>query len=164
MVITGEKEIQDYFSQLKLRNEKSWKRTFEMMISNNVDLTFVTEPLLDSSFKSMLCDKNIRLVIIDNSEVINVITRGKTNTPDVLFQIWDLENNKNLILGGTIRKDSDINWNDEKLTLSKTEKILTSWVLNSHEYEIYGPPIVVEDIVKSISEKNSFYNVFRVLD
>ncbi len=164
MVITGKKQIQDYFNQRKLQIKENWKRTFEMMISTNVDLTSLTEPLLDSSFKSMLCNKNIRLVIIDNLEVINVITKGRTHTPDVLIQVWDLEKNKNFILGVTIRKDSDVNWNDEKLPLNKTEKIFTSWVLNSYESEAYGPPIVVEDIVKSISEKKSFYNVFRVLD
>lgn len=164
MVISGKKEIQDYFNQLKLQQEESWKRTFEMMVSANADLTIMTKPLLDSTYKSMSCNKNIRLVIIDDPKIVNLITKGRKFKPDVLLQVWDLKENKSLLMGGTIREDSDINWNDEKLPLNKTEKILTSWVLNSHEYDGYGSPCVVEDIVKSIADKNSFHNVFSVLN
>jgi hypothetical protein len=164
MVITGEKEIQDYFNQLKLRNEESWNRFFEMMDSANVDLTIMSKPLLDSTYKSKSCNKNIRLVIIDDPIIVNLITKGRKVRPDVLLQVWDLKENKNLLMGGNIREDSDINWNDEKLPLNKTEKILTSWVLNSHEYDGHGSSCVVEDIVKSVADKNSFHNVFRVLD
>lgn len=164
MVLTGKKEIQDYFNQLKLRKDESWNRTFEMMDSANVDLTIMTKPLLDSTYKSKSCNKNIRLVIIDEPKIVNLITNGRKFRSDVLLQVWDLKENKNLIMEGTIREDSDINWNNEKLPLNKTEKILTSWVLNSHEYEGYGPSCVVEDIVKSVADKNSFHNVFSVLN
>lgn len=164
MILTDENEIKDYFSQLKLVIDESWRKTFEMMVKSNVDLTITTNPLLDTTYKSMLCGKKIRLVIIDDSDIIKVVVKGRTPIPDVLFQIWDVKEYKSLIVGGYIREDSDINWRGERLPLTKTEKVLTSWLLNSNERDGYGDSVVVDDIVKSVSNENLFLNVFRVLD
>lgn len=164
MILTDENEIKDYFDQMRLEIDESWKKTFEMMSQWNVDLTFTTKPLLDTTYKSMMCGKKIRLVIIDDVRTIKVVVKGRNPIPDLLLQIWDVGGNKNSIIGGTIREDSDINWRGERLPLTKPEKVLTSWLLNSHELGGYGHPIVVDDIVKSVSDKNLFLNVFSVLN
>jgi hypothetical protein len=164
MVLTDENEIKDYFNQKRLINEESWKRTFEMMVKTNVDLTFTTKPLLDTTYKSMMCGKKIRLVIIDDVRIIKVVVKGRNPIPDVLLQIWDVKEYKSMMIGGSIREDSDINWRGERLPLTKSEKVLTSWLLNSYENGGYGHPIVVDDIVKSVSDKNLFHNVFSVLN
>jgi hypothetical protein len=164
VVLTEENEINDYFNQMKLVNDESWKKTFEMMVKTNVDLTFTTKPLLDTTYKSMMCGKKIRLVIIDDVRIIKVVVKGRNPLPDVLLQIWDVTGYKSMMVGGSIREDSDINWRGERLPLTKSEKVLTSWLLNSHENGGYGHPIVVDDIVKSVSDKNLFHNVFSVLN
>lgn len=164
MILTDENEIKDYFDQMRLEIDESWKKTFEMMSQWNVDLTFTTKPLLDTTYKSMMCGKKIRLVIIDDVRIIKVVVKGRNPIPDVLLQIWDVRGYKSSILGSTIRQDSDINWRGERLPLTKPEKVLTSWLLNSHEHGGYGHPLVVDDIVKSVSDKNLFQNVFSVLN
>lgn len=164
MILTDENEIKDYFDQLRLDSDEGWKNTFERMVGINVDLANSARPLLDTAYRSKACGKKIRLVIIDNPELIKAVAKRNTSLPDVLLQIWDVEEHRSLILGGHIREDSDVNWRGERLPLTKAEKVLTSWLLNSSEKDGYGYPIVVEDIVNSVSDKNSFLNVFLVLD
>lgn len=164
MIITDEKKIDAYFNRQMLIKEKSWKNTLELMISTNVDLTTTIKPLLDTTFHSVLCNKKIKLVIIDDSGFVKLLAGGQTPTPDILLQIWDVNESKNLIMASYIRVDSNINYRGEILQLTKVEKVLTSWLLNSYESEFYGNVHVVNDIVKSVANMNSFSNVFSVLN
>ena len=164
MIITDKNEIELYFKRKMLIKEESWNNALESMNSTNVDLTITTKPLLDTTFKSEVCNKKIRLVIIDDSVLVESLAGGKNPTPDILLQIWDVNESKNLIMASYIRVDSDINYRGEILQLTKVEKVLTSWLLNSYESEFYGNVHVVNDIVKSVANMNSLSNVFSVLN
>lgn len=159
ITLTGENEIQEYLESLRIASNHAWDSTYKVMSKFNVDLSWTHKPLLDTTYKSMMTNKKVRLVIIDDESIVKRFSK----TADVIVQLWD-RNKRSLILGLNIREDAHINWRGEELPLSKVEKVLTSWLLNVSEGELLGPFPVVDDVVKSVADKNLFGNVFSVLN
>jgi len=171
MMITGKDEIKEYFNRVEEVVKHEWEQTFNTMTPSNIDLKLVTEPILDTTYDSMSCNKKIRLSIFDDPHTVKVVSSNKVvsskkpkkRTSDVLIQLWDVESQKSLIYGLDIREDCEMDWSGDKIPLTKPEKVLTSWLLDSSEGKRVGPRMVIDDIVKSVSEKNGFHNVFSVL-
>lgn len=166
MMITGKDEIKEYFNRVEEVVKHEWEQTFNTMTPSNIDLKLVTEPILDTTYDSMSCNKKIRLSIFDDPHTVKVVSskKPKKRTSDVLIQLWDVESQKSLIYGLDIREDCEMDWSGDKIPLTKPEKVLTSWLLDSSEGKPVGPSTVINDVVKSVSDKNGFINVFRVLD
>lgn len=166
MMITGKDEIKEYFNRVEEVVKHEWEQTFNTMTPSNIDLKLVTEPILDTTYGSMSCNKKIRLSIFDDPDTVKVVSskKPKKRTSDVLIQLWDVDSHKSLIYGLDIREDCEMDWSGDKIPLTKPEKVLTSWLLDSSEGKPVGPGMVINDVVKSVSDKNGFINVFRILD
>ena len=157
-------EMEQHFSNLRNQIAEEWESVFEAMSPYNVDLSWSYSPLLDTTYKSDSCGKKLRLVIIDDERIVTLFNKKYNQSRDVIIQLFDVASNKSAILREDIREDANVNWRGDRLALSKSESVLTSLLLNTSEGINPLPFYVVDDLVKSVADKNKFYNVFSVLD
>lgn len=157
-------DLDTYFTDLRNTVQNQWNQTLEFMNGYNMDLSWSSKPLLDTTYKSHQTNRKVRLVMIDDIKILEIMNKKYNKNSDVILQLWDVQDYKSIILLINIREDSDRDWKDERLPLSKQEKVLTSWLLDTSDGITGHPFYVVDDVVKSISDKNSFYNVFSVLN
>ena len=163
-IFENEKEFDSHMDGLGNKIKAEWDETFKAMRTDNIDLTAAFDSILDTTYKSMQTNRKVRLTMFDDKKAVDTFNKRFNKSADVILQLWDVKSYKSLILLIDIREDADMDWKQDKLPLSKPEKVLTSWLLDtSHGLTPY-PFYVVDNVVKAVADKNSFDNVLRVLD
>lgn len=163
-IFENEEEFDSHMDDLGNKVKAEWDETLRVMNSTNIDLSAICDSILDTTYKNITTNRKIRLTMFDDQRTVDVFNKRFNRSADVILQLWDVKAYKSTFLLIDIREDADMDWKQDKLPLSKPEKVLTSWLLDT-SYGVNGHPFyVVDDIVKAVAEKNSFDNVFRVLD
>ena len=160
----NDEEFDSYINGLRDKVQTEWNQTLEIMSGFNVDLSNAFDTILDTTYKSTQTNRKVRLTMFDDENTIDLFNKKYSKSADAILQLWDVKTYKSLILLVNLREDADVNWRGDRLPLSKQEKVLTSWMLDT-SYGISGHPFyVVDNVVKSVADKNSFSNVFSVLN
>lgn len=163
-IFEDEKEFDSHMDDLRNKIKAEWDQSLGSMNSTNIDLSTVCDSILDTTYKNTTTNRKVRLTMFDDKKTLNVFNKTFKRSADVILQLWDVKAYKSVFLMVDIREDADMDWKQDKLPLTKQEKVLTSWLLDT-SYGVNGHPFyVVDNIVKAVAEKNSFDNVFRVLD
>jgi hypothetical protein len=157
-------EFNSYVNGLRNEVKTQWNQTLEIMSGFNVDLSNSFDTILDTTYKSLQTNRKVRLTMFDDENAIDIFNKKYNKSADVILQLWDVKTYKSLILLLNIREDADVNWRGDRLPLSKQEKVLTSWMLDTSDGITGHPFYVVDDVVKSVADKNLFSNVYSVLD
>ena len=161
-VISGEQAINAHFAKAKSAAERQWADAFAVMSGANVDLTLLGKPILSTDITTFSGHK-LGVVVFDNSTgVIGAVAGALADKkqPEYLIQVWS--GLKSVIIKVPRNANADRNWRDEVLPLTQAEQALTSWLLNASESGQGW--FVVDDVVKSVADKNKMYSVFSVLD
>jgi hypothetical protein len=163
-IFDGEKEFDSHMDDLRKNIKAEWDQTLKAMNSTNIDLSTVCDNILDTTYKNITTNRKVRLTMFDDQKTVDVFNKRFNKSADVILQLWDVKAYKSVILMVNIREDADMDWKQDRLPLSKPEKVLTSWLLDTSHGLTGHPFYVVDNVVKAVAEKNSFDNVFRVLD
>jgi hypothetical protein len=157
-------DFDNYFQDLGDKVSNEWKSLDAVMTPYNMDLSMVGTPLLDTTFKCFGQNKKMRCMITEDDAILGSLNSKYNKSADYIIQLFDVKSNASTILLLNYRKDGNINWRGEALPLSKAELALTSWLLDTSEGKTGHPFYVVDDIVKTVADKNLFGNVFSVLN
>lgn len=157
-------DFNSYMSSLGNEIQNQWNQTLDAMNGFNVDLSNAFDTILDTTYKSFQTNRKVRLTMFDDENAIDFFNKKYNKSADAILQLWDVKTYKSLILLVNIREDADVNWRGDRLPLSKQEKVLTSWMLDTSEGISGHPFYVVDDVVKSVADKNLFSKVFSVLN
>ena len=157
-------DFDSYVSGLRNNVQTQWNQTLEFMNGYNLDLSNSFDSILDTTYKSFQTNRKVRLTMFDDERALDIFNKKYNKSADTILQLWDVKSYKSLILLINIREDADVNWRGEKLPLSKQEKVLTSWLLDTSDGITGHPFYVVDDVVKSVADKNLYTNVFSVLN
>jgi len=157
-------DFDSYMNGLRNNVQTQWNQTLEFMNGYNLDLSNAFDSILDTTYKSFQTNRKVRLTMFDDERALDIFNKKYNKSADAILQLWDVKSHKSLILLINIREDADVNWRGEKLPLSKQEKVLTSWLLDTSDGITGHPFYVVDDVVKSVADKNLYTNVFSVLN
>jgi len=157
-------DFDSYMNGLRNNVQTQWNQTLEFMNGYNLDLSNSFDSILDTTYKSFQTNRKVRLTMFDDERALDIFNKKYNKSADAILQLWDVKSHKSLILLINIREDADVNWRGEKLPLSKQEKVLTSWLLDTSDGITGHPFYVVDDVVKSVADKNLYTNVFSVLN
>lgn len=157
-------DFENYMENLGNQVSTQWKSLYDVMSPYNLDLSMVGTPLLDTTFKCFGQNKKMRCMITEDDAILGSLNSKYNKSADYIIQLFDVKSNASTILLLNYRKDANINWRGEALPLSKAEMALTSWLLDTSEGKTGHPFYVVDDIVKTVADKNLFTNVFSVLN
>ena len=160
----NDEDFNSYLNDVGNRVQQEWKQTLDFMNKINLDLSLSFTPILDTKYKSYQTNREVRLVMFDDENLVEMFNKKYNKSAEIILQLWDTKGKKSLILLLNIREDVDVNWRGDRLPLTKQEKVLTSWLLDTSEGISSYPYYVVDDVVKSVADKNLFTNVFSVLN
>jgi len=158
--INSDQELKDYFNSINSQIEKEWEHSLSVM-KFNVDLTICTEgkPFFDGSITSR--NKKLRLVMINNRNLIDSVTKSK-NKYNALLQIFYKHNS--IILAINYRPDAHLDWADKSYNITEPERLLISMMLDASEGVNNFPFYFIKDLVYSYAEKYKSSNIVRILD